>query len=429
MSKVLRVALVWHGTVMQEETLRRGRSVTVGDSRAATFKAPVGASEADHELFQASGGSYTLVTSPGMTGRVVVGGAEKNVQGAGSFSVSEGDWGVVNVGDVAFYFQWVDDDAAIAGTGVLSAIEFNSLNSVAASFFAHAVFLLFVLSFVPDLSRDFEPEIDDRFARLLAEMPPDAIEEVEELDMPDDESTSAAAGGEEGKFGAEDAEVEDSVLPDHDGPLVEELTTPELGRAMNSAIGASGALTSVFGNSDAFSNNFGMDFATAGEGDAFVLGRGVGGLGVRGTGRGGGGDGPGRVHGVGSIDTGSGRGQGASLGDRGERVREPRVSRGRPQANGYCAREDIERVVRRHTRGIQYCYERELQNDSELSGRVTLNWTIDLDGRVQSASVTENSMGSRNVESCILAEARRMRFAEPDGGMCVVSFPFTFRSE
>ena len=78
---------------------------------------------------------------------------------------------------------------------------------------------------------------------------------------------------------------------------------------------------------------------------------------------------------------------------------------------------------------IRYCYERELQNDAELGGRISVNWTIDLEGRVSSASVVENSMGSRDVESCIIREVRRMRFDQPDGGMVVVTYPFTFRAE
>ena len=97
--------------------------------------------------------------------------------------------------------------------------------------------------------------------------------------------------------------------------------------------------------------------------------------------------------------------------------------------NGFLSREQIERVVRRHQRGIRYCYERQLGDDPTLAGRVSVNWTIDLDGRVSSSSITENTMGDRTVESCILREVGRMRFDQPDGGMVVVTYPFTFRSE
>jgi TonB family protein len=428
MSKALRVALVWSGTVLQEAKVRPGSPIVVGSGRGTIFNLPVGEDVDRYELFSASGDAFTLNTKAGMGGRVVVGGTEKVIAGAGSFPIGAKDWGIVTVGEASVYFQWVEDDAAIGALPGLAGLEWQSLNSLAASIFVHLIVLLLMYSAIPNLRRELNFEIDDRFARILADEPPSAIEDIEEEEMPDDESTSKAAGGEEGKFGAEDAEVEDSVLPDHDGPLVDELQTPELGRAMSAAIGASGALSSVFGNSDAFSNNFGQDFATAGQGDVFVLGRGVGGLGMRGGGRGGGGDGLGRVHGVGGIDTGSGRGQGASLGGRGERTRRPQVSRGTPNVNGFLSREQIERVVRRHQRGIQYCYERELLNDPALEGRISVNWTIGLDGRVESASITENSMGNRNVESCLLQEVRRMRFDQPDGGMVVVTYPFNFRS-
>lgn len=427
MSKVLRVALVWNGTVLQEVT-SRGNSVVAGSGKGAAFALPSLEEGAQHDLFTASGGTFTLNTLDGMGGRVVMGGVEKVIKGRGQFPIGEKDWGVVSTGEAAVFFQWIEDDARIGVLPGLAGVDMPAINSLVFSVFVHLIFVVLGMSAIPNLTSDLQMSIEDRFARILADEPPSAIEDIEEEEMPDDESTSKAAGGEEGKFGAEDAEQEESVLPDHDGPLVDQLQTPELGRAMNAAIGASGALSSVFGNSDAFSNNFGQDFATAGEGDSFVLGRGVGGLGMRGTGRGGGGDGLGRVHGVGGIDTGSGRGQGASLGGRGEVTRRPQVSRGTPNVNGFLSREQIERVVRRHQRGIQYCYERELQNDAALEGRISVNWTIGLDGRVESASIAENSMGNRNVESCVLQEVRRMRFDQPDGGMVVVTYPFTFRS-
>ena len=429
MKKALRIALVWHGTVLDEKTVRSGM-VTIGGNSKATFKLSAGPSDDDgvHELVAVSSGSATLSLPKGFSGTVTKGDAATEVAGPTSVTVSEGDWGVLHSGDVALYFQWVDDNAVIGASSALAAMDFNLASTTLFAAVAHLLFILAAFLFTDPTMRAAEFEVPDRFVRILVDDPPDAIEDVEEEEALD-ETTSKAAGGEEGKFGEEDAEVEDSELPDHDGPMVDELQTTELGRSLEAAIGATGALTNVFGSSDMMSNTFGQDFATAGEGDVFTVGRGVGGMGMRGTGRGGGGDGFGRVHGVGSIDTGGGRGQGASLGRRGARAPRARVTRGRPNVNGFLSREQIERVVRRHQRGIQYCYERELQNDASLGGRISANWTIGLDGRVQSASVVENSMGNRNVESCILREVRRMRFDQPDGGMVVVTYPFTFRSE
>jgi TonB family protein len=427
MRKSLRVALVWHGTVMSERTFRSG-PVTLGDDKTASFHAPSGGGDGQHVLFSVSDGAATLTLAKEMSALVTVDGKEKSYAGGQTLTVKPGDSGLVEVGDVALFFQWVDDAGVVAGAGLLAAIDFNLAASTFAAAVAHIAFLVIAFLFSDIRLSAGEMQIPDRFVQILVDQPPDAIEDIEEEEALD-ETTSKAAGGEEGKFGEEDAEVEDSILPDHDGPMVDHLDSTELGMAMDAAIGVTGALTNVFGQTDSFSNTFGQDFATAGEGDVFVVGRGVGGLGRSGTGRGGGGDGFGRVHGVGSIDTGGGQGQGASLGRRGSSAPRASVSRGRPNVSGFLSREQIERVVRRHSRGIRYCYESQLANDPELGGRISVNWTIDLDGRVQSASIVENSMGNREVESCILREVRRMRFDQPDGGMVVVTYPFTFRAE
>jgi len=100
---------------------------------------------------------------------------------------------------------------------------------------------------------------------------------------------------------------------------------------------------------------------------------------------------------------------------------------GRPSSEGYLSRDQIERVVRRHARGIRYCYERELQDDADLEGRIVVNWTINLDGHVSRRSIESNDMGTRDVENCLLREVGRMRFAEPDGGLVLVRYPFSFR--
>jgi hypothetical protein len=407
---------------MSERTMR-GAAVTIGD-KGAVFPADIDGGK--HTLLSGSKDSYTLTLSAGMSAEIHRGEKVENLS-SGTATISVDDWGLVRHGETTYYFQWVTPEAAVLATAASAENEYYA--STITAFFLHVAAMIIVLAWLPPFGPGGAFDQESRLVRIMIDDPVGAIEELEEEDAPDDETTSAAAGGEEGRFGEEEALTEDSVLPDHDGPLVDELTTTELGSAMNSAIGQSGALTNIFGQSNAFSDSFGADFATAGTGDALIVGRGVGGMGMRGNGRGGGGDGLGRVHGVGGIDTGSGRGQGASLGRRGQTERRARAVMGRPSANGFCSREMIERVVRRHARGVRFCYERELQNDSELSGRVTANWTIGLDGSVVNASITENSMNNRNVESCMVAEIRRMRFDQPDGGQCIISFPFTFRSE
>lgn len=417
---------------MQEKTFRLPSdraNVTLGERRSNTFVLSGEGVPAEHRLFSRADDGYDLTLLRGMTGKLTLADEEKSAEDltGRTLRVVPGDWGVLYLHGVALFFQFVADDARVKKWGLFGALS-GSGTLASAIWFSLVVQLVFVvvarLIWDEELSRA-DYELDDRFVRILASAPPEEVIDVEE-EQAAIETTSARAGGEEGEFGDEEAELEDPILPDHDGPLVDELDETELGRAFEAAIAQSGALSRMF-QQNTLDYGFGQDFATAGEGDAFVMGRGSGGLGIRGAGRGGGGQGFGRAQGVGDIDTGGGRGVSANLGRRGQRAPRARVERGRASVNGFLSREQIERVVRRHTRGIRYCYERELSDDPELEGQITVNWTIDLDGRVSRRSVESNTMDGSSVETCLLREVSRMRFPEPDGGMVVVRYPFTFR--
>ena len=103
-------------------------------------------------------------------------------------------------------------------------------------------------------------------------------------------------------------------------------------------------------------------------------------------------------------------------------AREPeiRVRVGDTEVMGALSRDIIRRVMRRHRRGFQHCYERELQADPSLAGRVSVRFTIDPTGSVQSAQVQECTLDNSAVESCVVGQVRRMQFPAPDGGGIVV---------
>ena len=227
-------------------------------------------------------------------------------------------------------------------------------------------------------------------------------------------------------MGAEVAAADETILAEHDGTEVEDLEQTELGAALESAIAVTGQLTEVFGSTDSLSTTFGRDFALGGDGDVFIVGLGPGGLARHGTGPGGGGSGPPRLTEIGGIEGPSGPGVGGSLGRRDAVTPRATVTVLRPTVDGFLERDAIERVVQRHTRGIRYCYERAIVGDATLEGRISATWTIDLDGRVASVSLGENELSS-GVGRCVSQELRRMRFPRPDGGLVVVTYPFTFR--
>ena len=186
-----------------------------------------------------------------------------------------------------------------------------------------------------------------------------------------------------------------------------------------------GGIASIMRNdSSGLSNK--MAVAMAGAGTEFVMGHGSGGMGFKGTGTGGGGlGGYGRVHGLGQIDTGGGTGMHGSLGrKRAKKVGKVKIGSG--TSAGHCKKGDIARAVRRRANSIRACYEQRLQVNPGLSGKVTARWTIGLDGRVKAASAAQNTITDGAVTSCILRVIRRMSFAKPEGGVCVVQWPFVF---
>jgi Ca-activated chloride channel family protein len=163
---------------------------------------------------------------------------------------------------------------------------------------------------------------------------------------------------------------------------------------------------------------------------------GFGGLGTEGTGRGGGGTGEGTI-GLGNLGTighGSGTGSGSGYGSgaggfHGRGAAVPQIRDGNADVRGSLSREIIRRVVRRHINEVRFCYEQELAQRPDLSGRVTMSFIVSATGSVQTASVMSTTLNNSRVESCVSQAVRRWTFPAPDGGGVVgVNYPFTFGS-
>ena len=443
----LRVALVWNGTIFQEKMTRSG-SVKVGDSRTNDFCVPAQGLPEQFEMFRASGSSYSLRFSDALTGKARIGGQEytldelikankankagsEGTAGGGNAAIfeaaiGESDWGVVNLGEASFFFQFVDPNVAVLAKN-RTPLDLTLFGTVGAAAFTHFMFLVFaVWSYDPNIRRA-DLTLPDRFVKFIAQEPPDPVEEVEEVvEEPEEDTTGKKAGGEEGKFGDKDSDIEDSIVPKVDGEMVDKIDVKNLGinKALGSNLLGAGPLKNIFGNAEGFDSK--MNVAMSGEGNVLVVGRGAGGMGMRGTGTGGGGEGFGRIHGLGKVDTGGGKGVNAKIGGKGKAKVEAKVSKGAASVGQFCAKSNIQSVVGRGSSAIKYCFESELQLNPSLAGKVTLNWTVGLDGGVIKPYVASSTMGNAKVESCMIRVVQRWRFDPPSGGLCSISYPFTF---
>jgi hypothetical protein len=100
-----------------------------------------------------------------------------------------------------------------------------------------------------------------------------------------------------------------------------------------------------------------------------------------------------------------------------------------PLVMGGLNKSEIDEVIKHQEAALRYCYQRELQKDPSLSGKVVVKFTIAKDGTVSQASVPSSSLSSDAVSSCLVGRFLRMKFPEPRGaGVVIVSYPFMFSS-
>ncbi|MGZ3806208.1 MAG: TonB family protein [Pseudobdellovibrionaceae bacterium] len=88
-------------------------------------------------------------------------------------------------------------------------------------------------------------------------------------------------------------------------------------------------------------------------------------------------------------------------------------------------RDQIIAVINKNKGQIIYCYEKGLQAQPAIGGRVAVDFTIGPAGRITLAKVAQSSLGSKFVENCMLDKMRTWQFPKPVGKVNVdVLYPF-----
>ncbi|MSQ82889.1 MAG: AgmX/PglI C-terminal domain-containing protein, partial [Myxococcales bacterium] len=384
--RFLRVALEWNDQTVAERVFFIQRSVTIGESDANLFQVAA-KGLTSHTLFTPAGSEkYRLDVPSGLAGEITVGGQKK--EASGSVEVSRGDSGRFSFENgVHLVFNFAAPQAgAIIGSGR----DRNAALEISFAAVASLFGIMFVLvNSVAKMDEDaFDREQLAQKNRGLIEV---AVEEKElkpeeiKPEGQDEDTTSKKAGGEEGKFGdAKEDPNKKSKVPRMDGPMRDKIDVKNIGiaKALSGAQAMTGALGNIMaGDTGAISSK--MAVAMGGEGSELVIGHGSGGMGFQGTGGGGGGDGTGRLHGLGSIDTGGGTGRNADLGigrKSSKKVAKLNIAQG--QSTGGCDKGDISKNVRARAASLRACYETQLMAKPDLAGKVTVQWTITADGSV-----------------------------------------------
>jgi TonB family protein len=424
----LRLALLWQDTVVTEKVLKKGQVATIGEDLSNTIVLPdIAGIGTKYPLFTPTPSGYVLNLTPQMKGRMRHDADEKSVEDVrkskgDKVSVDYHDWGLLELGQLQIFFGFVSESEEIPAPPLFQRFETGTLSALLLAYVMQVGPLIAAFWLWDDKPNLHDLEQRDRVVGYVFEKPPEEIEEEKEEKQ---EDVGKKAGGEEGKFGEEDKK-EKTKVPLQDGQMVDKVKNMALTKALTSNLMGKGPLQNVFSDKTAFASK--LNAAMSGEGSELVMGHGYGGMGMRGMGTGGGGEGFGRIHGMGRIDTGGGRGTKASLGGKAQRKASPRVQRGAGDVQGFCKESDIQKVVAARQAGITYCYEKELARDPELQGKVTVNWRIGTDGKVMKVIVENSTLGNKDVEACMMRNIERWQFPKPEGGMCQIRYPFVFNA-
>ncbi len=87
---------------------------------------------------------------------------------------------------------------------------------------------------------------------------------------------------------------------------------------------------------------------------------------------------------------------------------------------------DIQQAVAPHSSALAKCFKSKAQREHYLGGQVILSFTVARDGSVKSVRTTRSSVGSWQVEDCLLNESKSMSFKKPKGGEADFTLPLDF---
>ena len=489
----LELTVYWEETILAVDHYRRSSaSIRIGDGPGNTYVVPSGLVNDHFEFVKVQGQSAEVFLNPQMKGSARVQGRMQTLEelsrsGRSSITLSGQDIAKIRVGSVNFFLMFVPEPPAIPKSRVLDqgplfwATQFSVVAFVAVllvlsmvyrqpiegkvSEFPEKLRKILVEEYKRDEAKNLQvaesdtkpPEIKKDPTQVVhgkepkhAETVPDAQMVANQAHRGGNEGEGARERGAEGKRGLKNTKNETGITnrpkvrggnrtqdADHKAHVANQ--TPGAGGGgslldslRNTGLGAK--LQKVAGNGTGggggAQGNDPLDVSLSGTGGGGLRnGRGSGGSGLQGTGTGGGGKAVG-VGGLGSRGFGGGaKGDGiGSIPGKGDFVIGTETAE--VTVLGSLTREEIEAVVSAHRNEVQFCYQRELQQDAKLAGKLAFKWTIVSGGRVELVKTSDNSTGSKALENCVRDKISRWKFPAPaQGSQAVVDWPWTFKPQ
>ncbi len=138
---------------------------------------------------------------------------------------------------------------------------------------------------------------------------------------------------------------------------------------------------------------------------------------------------PGQSLRVGELDFNLGNLSSVEIGGREQRQVYMQLSDsalGTGASGGHLNQKVVGAVFNANVGAFKTCFERRLRERPDLSGRVFVEFVINLEGVVSSVKILENTTGDDVFGDCLLRQVQRLRFPPPTGGEVTFVFPFIF---
>lgn len=465
----LRVGIFQQDRLLDERILRRRKVVTIGrDYRRNTFCVPASELPESIRLFEVSGGSYVLVIRQGMTGRLKVDGGVKTLQDLveSGRAVRSGDIARVTLGRGAqgrityrgatILFQFVHTPPApprpvlpahMRGGWFAGAdrILLGSTSAVAALLVG---FVVYLQAQQWPVDQEAHELIQDRFVsktlsiELEPREPPELEPVPEQIERGAEEADAGVASAEpdpkpeptrrEPPAPSEDRASEADAMARADGDRRRRLARQVAEATIISELGALSAEGGEGGLVNLLEDGAGRtSIDVAFEGSRRVI---VGAVGEKGGLKSSGGDDVGAaVAPVGAPDMSKSSGARAAeeaVADTPTKSQKKvtarvNLAKSKPRVVGKLDPDSVARALKKSSRSLQRCYERELKNTPSARGKIVIMFTIGTAGRVTDARVTVDSVGG-GVGSCVEQAIRRLRFPKPSRGPATVSKAMIF---
>ncbi len=433
----LQIRYYWGDTLLELTQHARPESVYVGTTRRCELGLPaehLGAKE--WQLLSASEtGRFRLRLAEGMRGQIDRASTWQPLEPDGT-DLTETDFAWVELAGLRAELSFEPVSGALVSRFAKS-LDLRFVNLIMLVGFLAGLFAVSASTYsVADLVADELSENRLEVMRVMlreAEAPKKnpLLQRLAEQQQPGEAGEKHR--GKEGKMGRPDAapNKENRSVPKAIDINAKDLVKRSgLLNVLDSNAGGGGGLATIFGGGGLGGDVKGAIGNLLGPktGDA----HGFGGLGVKGTGTGGGG--MGETVGIGGIGT---LGRGGGLANYGigaarldpKKSLEPQVSDdGEARVTGY-DKELIRKVIRRNIMQIRFCYEKELQHQPDLAGRVVVLFVIDSSGNVPSARITEGTtLHHEALGACICSRVQSWSFPAPKGGaQAMVTYPFIFK--